>query len=317
MIKENPLVTVIIPCYNAEKYVESSVKSIMNQTYKNLEILITDDCSKDNTYEILKKLASEDSRIRLFKNETNKKIVLTLNELVSHAKGKYIARMDADDISLPNRIEMQVSFLELNSEYGMCGTNAINIDENGKFISKTKLPSLFDEVRTCLMYYSCIYHPTVMIKSNILKENLYSEEFPYAEDYELWARLVFQKNIKIGNLKDFLLNYRIFNNQSCNVHRNEQISSCAKIFDQYDIICKENITNHKNIFFLHKKPEVSEWEYIASILSSISKNEKSYIEIYKKLLFHVKNYYPLNRFIYICLKKNGFKAFMSILLGKI
>ena len=98
--KNNPLVSVIIPCYNAEKYVESAIRSIMNQTYKNLEIIITDDCSTDDTLEILQKLAKEDSRIKLYKNETNLKIVKTLNNMISQANGKYIARMDADDISL-------------------------------------------------------------------------------------------------------------------------------------------------------------------------------------------------------------------------
>ena len=112
MIKNAPLVSVIIPVYNAEKYVEQAVRSIMIQTYQNLEILITDDCSTDGSFAILQKLATEDSRIKLSRNTENQKIVRTLNALVERASGKYIARMDADDISLTKRIETQVALME-------------------------------------------------------------------------------------------------------------------------------------------------------------------------------------------------------------
>ena len=112
----NPLVSVIIPCYNAEKYVEEAVRSIMTQTYKNIEILVTEDCSTDNTLKILKNLEKEDSRIKVIQNKKNLKIVKSLNNMINIAQGKYIARMDADDISLPERIEKQVRFMEENPE---------------------------------------------------------------------------------------------------------------------------------------------------------------------------------------------------------
>ena len=140
MIEKNPLVSVIIPCYNAEKYVESSIRSIMSQTYRNLEIIITDDCSTDGTFEILQKLVKEDSRIKLYKNEINLKIVKTLNNMIEVSLGKYIARMDADDISLPKRIEKQVAFLEQNTDISFLGTNAVLIDEKNFVIGKSHLP---------------------------------------------------------------------------------------------------------------------------------------------------------------------------------
>ena len=101
---ESPLVSVIIPCYNCIKYVEEAVMSIVNQTYQNMEILITDDCSSDGTYEILKKLAKLDKRIKLYRNQKNEKIIETLNKMIHKSKGKYIARMDSDDISVLTRI---------------------------------------------------------------------------------------------------------------------------------------------------------------------------------------------------------------------
>ena len=172
-----PLVSVIIPVYNAEKYVEQAVRSILNQTYQNLEILITDDCSADGSFAILQKLAEEDARIKLFRNEHNQKIVCTLNALVERATGKYIARMDADDISLAKRIEKQVAFLEANPCIAICGTNAWHIDEKGKRTKKTCLPLTAEDNQFFLQFYSTFYHPTVMFRSQVYKQNLYSQDF--------------------------------------------------------------------------------------------------------------------------------------------
>lgn len=149
-----PLVSVIIPCYNAERFVEKAVRSIMDQTYHNLEIICCDDCSSDSTYVILKKLATSDARIKLMKNEVNLGIVRTLNILVKHAHGKYIARMDADDISLPRRIAKQVKFLEIHADYAMCGTNAWHIDEDDRKIGRSFLSiSNFEIQRTKIIRY--------------------------------------------------------------------------------------------------------------------------------------------------------------------
>ena len=259
-LKNNPLVSVIIPCYNAEKYIEQAVHSIINQTYKNLEIIVTDDRSIDRSFEILKKLEKEDSRIKLYRNETNLKIVKTLNNMIFQANGKYIARMDADDVSLPERIEKQVLFLEQNSDFSFCGTNAYHIDEHGKTIDKSVLPETFEDNKFFLKFYSTFYHPTVMIRSDVYKKNLYNQEFLYAEDYELWSRLIFEKNLKGSNLQNKLFLYRIFNNQSSEKHRKEQNDSSAKIFDKYKIVQKKML-NFIKAYFLHilKLFQIKSW----------------------------------------------------------
>ena len=117
------LVSVIIPVYNVEKFAEQAIVSIIKQTYKHLEIIVIDDGSSDNTYKIVADLATQDSRIRLYKNERNLKIVKTLNRALSLAQGEYIARMDGDDISALDRIEKQVAFLESNPDYDLVGCN--------------------------------------------------------------------------------------------------------------------------------------------------------------------------------------------------
>lgn len=268
------LVSVIIPCYNAEKYVEAAVRSIMAQTYKNLEIILTDDCSTDYTFEILKKLAAEDSRIKLCKNKTNLKIVKTLNKMIHLATGKYIARMDADDISLPERIEKQVDFLEQNPDVAFCGTNAFFINENGKCTGKTSLPITSKDNKFFLQFYSTFFHPTVMIRSEIYKQNLYDESFLYAEDYELWSRMIFGENLKGANLSERLFEYRVFTEQTSSIHQEKQVSASAKIFDKYEIVSSENRVFHMNLFFLHKiKSSKNEIVYAKKILNELSKTK--------------------------------------------
>jgi glycosyltransferase involved in cell wall biosynthesis len=209
-----PLVSIIIPCYNCEKYVETAVRSIIVQTYSKLEILITDDCSTDSSYSILQSLAQEDGRIILIRNEKNLKLPTSLNSMIDLARGEYIARMDADDISLPERIEKQVEWLELHSDYAICGTNAWHINRLGRKTGTSKLPTTNEEIAIA-KYYSCpFYHPSVMIRKDILKKYKYNECFILAQDYELWFRILHQ--YKGYNLKQRLLLYRDFPVSSSN-----------------------------------------------------------------------------------------------------
>lgn len=312
------LVSVIIPCYNAEKYVESAVRSIMSQTYKNLEIIVTDDCSTDGTFAILEKLADEDNRIKLFKNETNLKIVKTLNNMVLLANGKYIARMDADDISLPKRIEKQVEFLEGDPDIAFCGTNAVIIDENGRKIGKTSLPLSSEDNKFFLQFYSTFFHPTVMIRSEIYKHNLYDEDFLYAEDYELWTRLIFSENLKGVNLPERLFEYRIFNAQSSLVYQEKQISASARIFDKYRIISEENVEFHKNLFFLQKALGVGTVQYAKKIFKALfGKNLKNSFISAKEIMSFIYTHYPKRIFLWFALQPEGIFVLLVQMLKKI
>ena len=315
----SPLVSVIIPCYNASKYVEQAVRSVMEQTYQNLEIICCDDCSTDNTLEILEKLALEDSRITVVKNDSNLKIVKTLNKLIGLATGKYIARMDADDISLPERIEKQVEFLECNSEYAMCGTNAFHINEEGIEVGSSRLPLSYEDNKFFLAYYSTFYHPTIMLKADIYKQNLYLEDFLYAEDYELWCRLFFDKNVKAANLEQSLFKYRVFQSQTSNVHHQEQVAASSKILDSYDIVEKKDVEFHKNIYFQHVVENIGkeELDYIKKQYRVLCKKNYYYsYESLHKILYHVFKCYPKKCFIPFLFKSKGMQTFLKIMRGK-
>ncbi|MEF3401434.1 glycosyltransferase family A protein, partial [Listeria monocytogenes] len=113
---KNPLVSVIIPTYNVEEYIEECIVSIQKQTYENLEIVVVDDCSSDNTFEILCRLAKDDTRIKVFQNDKNMKICYSLNKALENSSGEYIVRMDGDDVSSLDRIEMQLNYLQKNKD---------------------------------------------------------------------------------------------------------------------------------------------------------------------------------------------------------
>lgn len=203
-----PLVSIIIPVYNVEKYITTAIASIQNQTHKNLEIIIIDDGSKDNSLEICKNLSKLDDRIKLLKNDQNLGLSKSLNKAISQASGIYIARMDGDDISDPNRIEKQITYLQLNPHISVLGTASISINEEGE-LSPIKPIVYYDSNTLSFSAYFTqpLFHGSILAKSDVMKEFKYDESSK-AEDFELWLRMV-NRGIKIANLKDELYFYRV------------------------------------------------------------------------------------------------------------
>lgn len=203
-----PLISVIMPVYNAEKYLSQAIFSILNQTYQNFEFLIINDGSIDSSENIIQSFS--DKRIKYIKNDKNINIVKTLNKGVQLAKGEYIARMDADDISLPFRLEHQLQFLQENS-CDLIGS-AIRIfgEEISDYIYYSPKTSI--ECEIAMLFLSPIVHPTLFARASLLKSYSYNIDDLYCEDYGLWVRLV-QKGYKIGNTARVCLNYRRSPNQ--------------------------------------------------------------------------------------------------------
>lgn len=206
---EQPLVSVIMGVYNQwdEKMLREAVNSILDQTYSNIEFIIWDDGSQQEAAKNVTDLAGLDKRIQVAGREENRGLAFSLNECIRLAKGKYIARMDADDISAPERIAKQVDFLEKNEEYGWCGTNAVLFDENGEWgIRKMpEVPSMSD-----YFHYSPYIHPSVVFRSELFDEKhgyLSTEETLRCEDYELFMNLI-DRGQKGYNLQEFLFQYR-------------------------------------------------------------------------------------------------------------
>ncbi len=227
MPTNQPTISVVMPVFNANLYVKEAVQSVLNQSFADFEILIFDDCSTDNSYEILSELAQHDSRIKLFKREKNLGLVSNLNDGISKSKGAFIARMDADDICHPERFQKQLDFFKNNQDIDVLGTAFECFGD----ICKTVLhPFTNEEIKERLFEYCCIGHPTVMFRKSIVTHHeLYKKELFPCEDYHLWVELI--KKYKFANLKEVLLNYRIHNHQISSERKvqQEELDSYAKV----------------------------------------------------------------------------------------
>jgi glycosyltransferase involved in cell wall biosynthesis len=234
-LMDTPAITVLMPVYNGEKYLAQAIQSILGQTFEDLELLIIDDGSTDRTSEIIKQFG--DPRIRAINNEKNIGLIGTLNKGIGLASGRYIARMDCDDWTAPDRLSKQWSFMEIHPEVGICGTwvKTIRESEGGLWV----YPTSNADIR-CRMLFSCtLAHPSVMIRRAMLAENHleYAASYIYAEDYELWSRCM--DHCSLANLPEPLLNYRLHESSTVALHAVEQRQTVKRI--QHNILKRMNI----------------------------------------------------------------------------
>lgn len=198
-----PLISVVLPVFNAEQHISDAVNSILGQTLRDFELIVIDDGSTDNTLIILKQLTNRDNRIRLI-SRSNKGLVESLNEGISLARGKWIARMDADDIALPYRFERQLQWLVqtgadmTGSWIKLFGTQDRRIVKHAQTDAAIKMEMLFG---------SPFAHPTVMMRTALVKQLHYDKAWEKAEDYDLWERAA-QAGWRMTNVPEVLLLYR-------------------------------------------------------------------------------------------------------------
>jgi glycosyltransferase involved in cell wall biosynthesis len=224
----NPLVTVLLPVFNAEHYLPEALDSILSQTYTDFELLIIDDGSNDKSPYILSEYANKDNRLQIHTQPRNIGIVSALNLGIQLARGKYLARMDADDFSLSNRLEKQVAYLENHPEIGVLGTAATVINASGKYLYPMDYPVSHTLLLWALCFFCPIVHSTVIFRLNLLQKHCgYTSEFPLAEDYDLWVRL--SKKTQLANLPERLLLLRKHDSNVSIVHRSKQIKNSAAI----------------------------------------------------------------------------------------
>ena len=204
-MSERPIVTVLMPVYNGQKYIREAIDSILTQTFSNFELLIINDGSTDDSCQIIQSYT--DPRIRLVQNETNLKLIETLNKGIKLSRGQYIARMDCDDKSMSERLAKQIAFMETHLDVGILGTGFCIIDSKGKPSRKVVFPLEHHSLCWDLCFYSPICHPSILIRKNVLLQvGGYDPEKLHVEDYDLWYRL--SKKTKLANLPDILLYLR-------------------------------------------------------------------------------------------------------------
>ncbi|MBX9888400.1 MAG: glycosyltransferase [Flavobacteriaceae bacterium] len=220
---KTPLISVVLPVYHCELYIRDAIESVLNQTFVDFELIIIDDCSTDGTLQLCNLFV--DDRIIIIAKDKNSGYTNSLNYGLSIAKGKYIARMDGDDICMPERFKKQVLFLEANPDIVLCGTSYAVIGEKGICV----LPEAHEEIKIKLLSGNCIVHPSVMFRKDVLLVNnlMYDVLMEPAEDYDLWVRL--SSMGKLHNLQECLLHYRVHDGQVSAIRNKKQIQVANQV----------------------------------------------------------------------------------------
>jgi glycosyltransferase involved in cell wall biosynthesis len=263
-MKDEPLVSVVMPVFNGEKYLSQAIDSILNQTFRDFEFIIIDDGSADGTAKLLQLYARKDARIRIL-SQRNQGLISTLNRGCEESRGHYIARMDADDISVPDRFAKQVAFLGVHPEVAVVGGAAQFINDQGLLPDGLRHPTESAEVAVKLQTYCALAHPTVMMRRKVVKAvGGYRIAFPDAEDYDLWLRIA--EGHDLANLPDIVLHYRLHANQVSNRHCCQQALStvaaqmCSNVRRTTG---KDPVTNHVsgpvNLLRIGVPPTTIEW----------------------------------------------------------
>ncbi len=233
---DKPLVSVLLCVYNGEKYLREAMDSIIFQTYPNWECIVIDDCSVDGTNDILREYAKKDRRIRLYRNEKNSKLPQSLNRALELASGRYVLRMDADDVCRKDRFEKQVEFMETHPEISMsCCKIAVFRENEWELAARTRRDDQ-DAVKALFLFFNPIYHNAVIAKAGDMKRLRYNPAFSCTEDLELWTRMA-GGNLNIAVQNEYMVLYRLHREQTSVVHS-------AKQKEQYQQIIKEFYKNN-------------------------------------------------------------------------
>ncbi len=290
-MKNKPIISVIMAVYNAEKYLDEAIESILNQTFKCFELIIIDDASTDNSLKIIKNYGKKDKRIKILQNKENLYAAKSRNEGLIIAKGKYIAIQDADDISFENRLKTQYEYLEKNPDVFLVGAGAINIDKNGKKIKKINPIINQQQIKTLLTKHNCIYQPTIMFRNEKI---YYREKIYYSEDYDFYLFLI-SKNKLIANIKDPLIYYRVL----------ETSVSRKNTVQQTLFVEKTKEFHYQRLKYGMDRYDLFDPNEILSIDIEKTTN-KTILEIEIKASFRLNDFSRVRRFCWKYFKTHGF-----------
>jgi glycosyltransferase involved in cell wall biosynthesis len=226
----NPEVTILLPVYNGEKYLKEAIDSILAQTFTNFEVIIIDDNSNDRSRAIT--ASCQDPRLRTINNEQRAGLTQSLNQGLRMARGRYIARMDADDIAAPERLEKEVRFLDDHPDIAVVGSAISLINDTGEEIGSYTYPQTSGQIRWCMLFFNPVAHPTVMMRKDVINQvGGYNEKIWYVEDYELWCRMT--PIAKFWNLKDKLVYHRMHKGKVSIIHAIDQANFTDEVARRY------------------------------------------------------------------------------------
>ena len=285
-----PLVSIVLPAYNREQYITASIESILQQTYVNWELIIVDDCSTDNTLNIIQSF--KDSRIKVLKNDINSGVSITLNKAISFASGDYIFRQDSDDISLPDRLKKQILFLETHRHIDICGAWMQVMNEE----IILKYPEFCNQIEAAMLLSYPMASPSIVFRKNVFKKFRFQNDLRSGEDYQLLSEAI--TYFKAYNLQEVLVLYRKHDDQISTHHFNSQ--RMADIEIQLSILKKIDFDTQlynddfiKKMFFINEYFTVKEFSLYLKFLKEIIKLNKKQrvfdtVEL-KKVVNEIKN----------------------------
>lgn len=304
MNNEYPMISVIMSVYNESKNeLERAVLSILEQTYKNFEFIIVLDNPKCHFLkEFINKMATIDNRIVIIENDTNIGLAQSMNKCIKIAKGKYIARMDADDISYPNRLEKELNFIEKN-DFDLVYCNKENIDENSILVDGGTLGK--QNPNKTLPFANCVIHPTVLVKTDVIKKVGGYRNFPTSQDYDLWLRLL-TFDYKIGFLDEILFSYRI---------RENSISSKKKLIQYYTSVYQQELYRMRLNNKIDNYSEENYNLYINKYNITEAKNQRfvKSLKYFDKAVYLLKN----RNLLFVLYLFISFMHYPSIILNKL
>jgi glycosyltransferase involved in cell wall biosynthesis len=263
-----PIASVIMAAYNSELYIREAIDSILNQTLQDFELIVTDDCSTDRTAAIL--ASYNDNRVRILHNDKNQGAPFSRNLAIRSAHGKYIAILDADDISLPNRLREQVEFLEENQDISGTGSYVFEINSSGQKIRTVQHPIMAEHVKCSMLFRCSIVHSSAMIRRDFFINNhlFYNETFPCSQDYEMWSRAVFLG--KFSNFPQYLTLYRCSETQMSVMRKETQFKQAERVYHSLFLKLGVELTEKEmelHSFLITQKPfetqknisEIADW----------------------------------------------------------
>ena len=265
-----PVVTVLMPAYNAARFLDESIPSILNQTFDNFEFIIIDDCSTDDTPDIIKKYAEKDPRIVYVRNPINIDHLASRNKALEYARGIYVAELDADDIALPNRLEAQYQYLNQHPEVALVGGWVEIIDSQGIKVGLKQPYESFDLIKYRMLLRNPFTHSAIFYRKDTIRSlGGYNQEYLHAEDYHLYYTLI-QNGYRLANVPETIIKYR-YHQQSISTVSKTRAIQLASV---YQI----------NYRYLNQYLPIS-LDKVKTVIDTIHKRKQSIFAIVSTILF--------------------------------
>lgn len=303
-----PLVSVIMPVFNAEKYLPYAIESILKQTFMNFELIIINDGSTDHSEQLI--LRYKDKRIRYIKHLSNQGLIATLNNGIKHANGEFIARLDADDVSRQDRLFKQLQFLLRHPDHSICASSYDVINAKGHKQFTVLLPTADKQIRTLLFFGNCICHSSVMFRKKALDHEMYRQSYKLCEDYDLWSRMV--DHNKVSVLSESLIKYRLHGSNVSVKNRLEMLSNVSRIHAHF--LDHTGLAYSRDEFLLHHAFLSYNVLYIRRV--GYEKLEKWIIKLGNMFFFHedadpgIAEKVMIRRWLTVCLKGGEYKRLL-------